>query len=330
MRLIFLRGAVPKDRDPNEIKWTSLMDSVDLWEHLACRFGDQVDVVYWGGERKVEYALGKRVIWVKSLAEYIPPWKPDVIFDRGGFKETHSFLKKHRCFKIYYGAGVRSLPNAGYTDYNLTLQDSKKRLAEAKSAFPNMKHILWTKPAIDEFYPKPYEAKAYDVCYIANGTQADIKGIKWVYQTVPKSIKVLHLGNKSKYKKPSNVKVRRVIKEKMPSQISRCKVGILPYSDTDSAPRALPEMLACNLPVVALNTVHINSDAYFKDPYLYTKCGCVTNQKTFWKTVAEMINEQNDYFKKYSEYPNHVRRHYVSNLSLSKCVEFLKQCLPKE
>ena len=83
MRLLFLRGSVPTDRSPNEIKWGSLKESADLWENIAFRLGHEVEVVYWGGTREIEYSPGKRVIWVKSLKNYRPPWTPDVIFDRG-------------------------------------------------------------------------------------------------------------------------------------------------------------------------------------------------------------------------------------------------------
>lgn len=327
MNLCFLRGAVPTDRDPNEIKWNSLLDSTDLWEWIAFKLGDQVEIVYWGGKRQVEYAPGKRVVWVKSLKKYRPPWKPDVIFDRGGFKETHPFLKKCPAFKIYYGAGQRHVPIPGYSKYDLTLQDSPKRLEKAKKKFPKIKHILWTKPAIDIFHPKPYNERKYDVCYIANGSQADIKGIKWVYQTVPKDLKVLHLGNKSKYKAPKNVTTRRVTKDKMPRQINKCKVGILPYSKVDSAPRALPEMLACNLPVVCLDTVHINAEEYFIDPYLHTSSGSVVSKGEFWRCVKGWI-ESLERFKAYDGlYPDYVRRHYAANLRLDVCVEKLRKCL---
>ena len=86
-------------------------------------------------------------------------------------------------------------------------------------------------------------------------------------------------------------------------------------------------MLACNLPVVALEGVHINADAYFRDPYLHTSCGSVAPKEGFWKAVRARLNEQNDFMKKYLEYPDHVRRHYATNLSLDNCVEKLRECL---
>jgi len=327
--LIFLRGAVPRDRSPNEIKWSSLLDSSDLWEAIAFKLGDQVDIIYWGGEREVEYSPGKRVIWVKSLKDYKPQWKPDVIFDRGGFKEAHVVLRRHGCFKIYYGAGKRHLPIPGFLKYDLTLQDSLRRVTRARKKFPGMKHLLWTKPTIDIFRPKPYNEKKYDICFIGNGSQASIKGVKWVYQTAPKNLNILHLGNKSKYRAPENVERRRVTKDKMPRMINQCKMGILPYDDTDSAPRALPEMLACGLPVVALNTVHINAKVYFRDPYLHTSCGEVSGKENFWKVVKKQLQAIDEYKEKYDEYPTHVRRHYVENLSLDVCVDKLRQCLKK-
>ena len=236
LKLLFLRGQVPQDRSPNEIKWKSILDSTDLWEWFAYELGDQVEIVYWGGKREVEYAPGKRVVWVKSLADYKPPWVPDVIFDRGGFPEPHVVLKRHSCFKIYYGAGKRHVPIPGYSKYDLTLQDSPRRLERANKKWPKIKHILWTKPAIDIFHPKPFNDKKYDLCYIANGSQAAIKNIKWIYKTAPSDMRILHLGNKSPYEPPKNIKIKRVLKHQMPTQINHCKVGILPYDKTDSAP----------------------------------------------------------------------------------------------
>jgi len=329
LNLVFLRGKIPSDRSPNEIKWKSLLDSTDLWEWLAFKLGDQVDIVYWGGHREVEYAQGKRVVWVKSLKDYKPPWKPDVIFDRGGFPETHVILKKYKCFRVYYGAGKRHVPIPGFQDYDLTLQDSPQRLLRAQKKFPKIRHVLWTKPAIDIFHPKPYNEKNYDLCFIANGSQASIKGIKWVYKTVPNDLKMLHLGNKSSYKPPDNVVTKRVLKDKMPSMINNCKVGILPYDKTDSAPRALPEMLACGLPVIALDTVHINAQEYFRDPYLYTSSGDFVSKENFWKVVRSQVEEINQFKKKHDEYPDHIRRHYASNLCLNICVEKLRECLKK-
>ena len=52
LKLLFLRGSVPRDRNPNEIKWRSLREVTDLWEILACNLADDVEIVYWGGKRE--------------------------------------------------------------------------------------------------------------------------------------------------------------------------------------------------------------------------------------------------------------------------------------
>lgn len=260
MNVLFLRGKVPTDRNPNEIKFNSLEEEDDVWTHLAMAMGDVVEVVYWGGKRRKRYSPQKSVVWTPSLKKYRPPFEPEIIFARGGFPEYHSVLKRYpAAFKIYYGAGRRHLPIKGFSDYQLTLQDSPRQLSRAKRKFPNIKHVLWTKPAPPQFYPRDVgEPKEYDVCYIANGGQAKIKRIPWVYKTVPEDLKVLHLGLPSGLKPPKNVTCKRVLKNDMPEWISKCWVGIIPYSRVDSAPRALPEMLACGLKVVVCDGVNYN------------------------------------------------------------------------
>jgi len=243
--------------------FNSLDKESDVWTHLAMAMGDEVQVLYWGGERVVSYGEKKHVIWTRKISDFAPAFDPDIIFARGGFPEYHGLLRRYpNAFKIYYGAGKRHLPIKGFSDYQLTLQDSDKQLRRAKKKFPGIKHILWTKPVPPQFYPRDVK-KEFDVCYIANGGQADIKRIPWVYKTAPSDLKILHLGIKSKYKPPKNVTRLRVQRGEMPEWISKCRVGVVPYKSIDSAPRALYEMLACGLPLLVCDEVNFHNGNRF-------------------------------------------------------------------
>ena len=45
MKLLFLRGSVPEDRNPKEIMYDSLEAETDVWTHIACNLGDKVEIV---------------------------------------------------------------------------------------------------------------------------------------------------------------------------------------------------------------------------------------------------------------------------------------------
>jgi hypothetical protein len=150
--------------------------------------------------------------------------------------------------------------------------------------------------------------KEYDVCYIANHPQADIKRIKWVYKTVPKDLKVLHLGIKGNIKHPKNVIRKCVPHAQMPKWISKCRVGIIPYKEIDSAPRALVEMVACGLQVVVLNTVRIWKEKY---PVSYV------DKHRFWNLVKMDLK---------TPCPN-IRRLYEENLSISVATQHLRDLI---
>lgn len=319
MKVLMLRGRVPNDRDPKEIMATSLDDDLDVWTHIAMAMGDTVEVLYWGGRRSVEYDKNKGVVWVPSFKNYVPDFKPDIIFARGGFSEYHDILRRFPdSFKIYYGAGKRHLPIKGFSDYQMTLQDSIKQWRRAREKFPNIPHILWHKPVPPQFKPQDVEVK-YDVCYIANGGQAGIKGIPWVYKTVPKDLKVLHLGLPSKYKAPKNVKCKRVLKKDMPKWISKCKVGIVPYKSVDSAPRALYEMLACGLNVLVSRNLNYNT---FNPPM-----GILKQHDYFWADLKRILPFSRSKPGRLSANLNFNSRfsvHKVANLILTAVNEYRK------
>lgn len=307
------RGAVPTDRPAKEIAYNSLADSDDMWEHLACALGDKVEIVYWGGSRHKEYAHGKCVRWVKSLKDYKPLHRPNIIFNRGGFEEPANFIKgDFGVYKIYYGAGKRIIPKDG-VKYDLVLVDSEKQLERARKK--GLPAHLWTKPCAENiFYPR-YVKKEFDVCFVANGQQADIKQVKWVYETIPKGLTCLHLGLKSKYKTPKNIFRERSLRKDMAAQMSRCRVGIVPYKAIDSAPRVISEMHAVGLPVLALVTVNFNNNSYYTFRY---------DKKDFWPGVKKVLLSGR-FAKK-----GPIAKFYKDHLSMDCCAMRLKKLINED
>lgn len=322
MKLLFLRGRVPQDRPKKEIMWNSLHENPDLWENIACGTAETVEILYWGGDRHVKYEEDKWIKWVKSFKNYRPDFEPDVIFARGGFEEYHSILRKFpNSVQIYYGAGARFLPLKGYTKFDITLQDSPERFAKATQAFPKINHVHWVKPAVDHFFSPQPGKKEYDIAYVANGTQARIKRIPWVYKTAPSDLKVLHLGLKSPYTPPPNIKCRRVVKEQMAKWLSKCHIGIIPYKEIDSAPRVVPEMLACGLPVLALKGCHLNPRTFYAQGECF---GRIQDKNTFWDTAKGMLKQIKE--DEYGNITTRVSEFYKENISLQLCCEKLR-CL---
>jgi glycosyltransferase involved in cell wall biosynthesis len=323
MKLLFLRGKVPQDRPKKEIMWNNLHENPDLWENIACNLAETVEILYWGGDRIARYDRTKWAKWVKSFEKYRPDFEPDAIFARGGFEEYHPILKAFpSAVKIYYGAGARYLPLRGFYDYDITLQDSPYRFAKASQAYPEVNHVLWVKPAVDQFFFPQNVEKQYDVAFVANGGQARIKRISWVYKTAPEDLSILHLGLKSSYKPPNHIKTKRVIKEGMARQLSKCHVGIIPYKDTDSAPRALPEMLACGLPVVVMDSCHVNHKTFYDGKNSF---GRIVTKDKFWETVRLMVNwVKEDHYETPSTV---VSEFYQNNVSMRVCCGKLRELI---
>ena len=287
MKLVFLRGAVPTDRSPKEIMWESLGQSDDMWEHLACTVGDErCEIVYWGGNRIRKYTDKDTVVWVQKTKHYTPDFAPDVVFERGGFDEGRKFTKRYpNAYRIYYGSGPRFLPKNEKVRYDLVLVDSERQLHKARKHGWNAQ--LWQKPAAPQFKYMPEVAKEYDVCYVAAIPEDDRKNCAWVYKTCPKDLRVLQLGYKPKHLKvPPNFTIKRVSRADMPTAMNQCRVGIVPYTKDDSAPRVMPEMKTSGLPVIVsaevnqcYNDVETDSLDRFWEHVRYTQ-GMVRDK--FW------------------------------------------------
>lgn len=329
MNFLMLRGQVPIDRDPKEIMFNKLEECDDVWTQLFyAMLGDKDvgELWYWGGSREHKFTPTFTERWVPDFVTYKNSFVPDIIFCRGGFKEYHSVLHKYpNAIKIYYGAGRRFLPQPGFYNYDIILQDSQEQLEECKKLFPNALTTLFIKPAADNlFYPMPDVQKEFDVCFPANGSQ-HFKGHEFIYSTVPCDIKLLNLGNNPKgYKYSDNVTSVRVLRKQMCHNIARCKTGVVAVnSDIDSCPRVIPELLACGLPIVVLNTVKFWKDKYINQVDMFNGgpyTGELANKENFWDTVRFVLNRLDKYDSS---------AYYNNNLSLEKAAKFLTNVINK-
>jgi hypothetical protein len=283
-----------------------------MWTHLfyklVCLYRGTGEVWYWGGNRYKAFSENFVERWVSSFNK--TQTQPDLIFCRGGFKEYHHVLK--RCpgaYKIYYGAGRRYLPLREFEDYNLILLDSPEQLIQAKKKFPSIKSTLFIKPAADNVIFEENCNKEFDVCFPASCHLLD-KGCQFVFNSFPKNLSILHLGYKSKLKVPKEIESRRVLRTEIRHWYSKCKMGIVCSSNkVDSCPRVIPEMIACNLPIVVLKETHL-----WKDKYITNETGMATSKNTFWNRVSFVLNNLNQFCPK---------KYYQSHLSLDKSAEFL-------
>lgn len=296
MNILMLRGQIPQDRNSQEIVFDTIEEVDDVWSQLVFAMtykDDTTELWYWGGNREHKFADNFTERWVPSFRNYIGSFIPDIIFCRGGFSEYHYVLKMFPiAVKIYYGAGRRFMPQQGFDDYDIILQDSQEQVDICKQKYPFKHTTLYIKPAADNiFYPHDVEKK-YDVCFPANGSQAELKGHQFVYNTVPSELKVLNLGNKSKLKVPDNITSYRVLRSEMAKHISMCKVGIVTVqSNVDSCPRVIPEMLACGIPIVVLKGARFWADKYIKSGIT----GEIADRDNFWDVVRHVLDNVDNY-----------------------------------
>lgn len=318
LKILMLRGQIPQDRDPQEIVFDTIEEVDDMWSQLVFAMTREEDITelwYWGGTREHRFSKNFTERWVPSFETYRTNFVPDIIFCRGGFPEYHHVLKRFpNAVSIYYGAGRRFLPQLGFTDYNIILQDSPQQLEISKKRFPNSKSILYIKPAADNIFRYHNGSEnIYDVCFPANGAQT-FKGHEFVYSTVPEDISVLNLGNNPRnYKYPDNVTSYRVLRPQMAENISMCKMGIVAVnSDIDSCPRVIPEMLACDTPIVVLDGVR-----FWREKYIIPGVtGEVATRRNFWEAVRYVLRNLDKYDP---------RDYYLNNLSLKHASDYLRR-----
>ena len=326
MKFLMLRGQVPTDRDPEEIVFDKIEEVDDVWSQLfysMLNYADYGELWYWGGTRNKRFAHNFVERWLPTFQIPLPAvmnFYPDVIFCRGGFQEYHDVLNRFSdAIKIYYGAGNRFMPQPGFSDYDIILQDSPEQVEECKKKHPNALVTLFVKPAAENIFYPIKKKKEYDVCFPANGAQP-FKGHDFVYSTVPKDISVLNLGNPSSVPHPENVTSYRVLRSEMAEHIAKCKVGIVVVQgNIDSCPRVISEMIACNTPIIAMDNVRFWKDKYMEsivDSSSPCSTGEIAYRWNFWEIVRSVLKHWELY---------QPRVYYDHYLSMDKAVGFLME-----
>jgi len=305
MNFVFLRGRAKAVDEESDV-W------MDLFYHMLGD-NDYGEMVCFGRDEFHQIDKKFSIRCIGSIDKYKPEFKIDFIFARGGFGNYNKFLKSHPDIKkMYYGAGVRyNPPNDIY--YDIILNDCEAHLSDCMLHHPDSTVTDWIKPAHSNFVPPTSYSHEYDVCFIGNGGRAH-KGHNFIKSTCPGNIKMLHLGITSEVDMLPNVTYRLLARSHMSEWIGKCKIGILPYEGSDSCPRAMSEMLACGIPVVALNTVNFWHNIY--------RDVIITDKENFWNTVNKILKSDIDHDKisiRYSkELSVHVAADYLKKLIISK------------
>jgi len=312
MKLLFLRGQVPQDRDPQEIVFDCIQDNDDMWTQLAFEMakGEEGQIWYWGGKRKQRFSESFLERWIPNFGIDRHDFDPDVIFCRGGFEPYDKVLKRHpRAFKIYYGAGIRYLPKFGFRDYDLILVDSERQLQAAKDQYPRIKSDLLIKPAAENIFKPVHAEPEFDIMFAVN--HAKMKGLDFFLKHLPSDLKAIVVGNTPKdiIRKSPQVHFtgQKLPRKDLPSCYARAKVSVCCSTSYDSCPRVIPESLACDTPIVVLDSVHV-----WRGRYINELTGRSSSPQDFFATVRGV--SQNIHAYKPREY-------YDKNLSIAACKE---------
>lgn len=308
MKLLFLRGQVPQDRDPRQIMFDSLMECDDVWTQLAARLavGGYGEVWYWNGQRCVEYQNNFVERWIPNFGITEHDFQPDIIFARGGFTAYDQILRRNpRAFKIYYGAGRRFLPTSAFTDYDLILNDSPNQLAIVKEKLPHIKSSLFIKPVAENIFRPVTGSKEYDVIFVGNEMSSGIKGHAFLLPNIPKDLRVIQVGVASKKLRRSYPHVSFtgwIPRKQIPPLYGKAKVAICGCDMIDSCPRIIPEALACGCPLLVLDSVK-----FWQEKYITDASGIICSRQAFSEKLSWMV-ENCGLFSPYE--------HYRSSLSL--------------
>lgn len=318
--LLLLRGQVPRDRDPRQIMFDSLDECDDVWTQLAAAMasGGYGEVWYWGGERTVEYRDGFTERWLPDLGGAGHDFDPDIILARGGFREYDAVLRRHpRAFKVYYGAGRRSVPTVS-AGYDLVLVDSPEQLAEAEAKLPGVRSSLFVKPAAENvFRPRP-GPKEHDVIFVGNETGPDLKGHGFVLPNLPAGMRMVQVGIASEGLRAAHPRVLFtgwIPRRDIPGLYGRAKAAICCCGEVDSCPRVIPEALACDCPILVLDGVRL-----WRDRYITPETGLSAPRESFFDRLSWLV-ENHRSFTPYE--------YYRRNLSLGVAAEhILRLCGP--
>ena len=321
--MLFLRGAVPPAKEnPDKLLYDTLDNCEDMWTHLfheiLCQANAAGTLVYHNGDRMVD--SGRMLeVWTPDVAKWKPPYEPDIIIARGGFPYYDNLLNRYpNAYKIYYGAGSRFWPKSNFKDYDLLLTDTAKQRKIICSR--GKRGEMYVKPAAPLFRPCDV-AKNHDICFMANGHNPKLKGHGLFIKTIAKTgLTALSLGLKSK--KFINAAAKQGaeiswagwhLRHKLPEQISSCKVGVCFSNSVDSCPRIIPEYLACDLPIVVLNTVN-----FWRSKYVTPTTGVIVKPTTAVEAIRKIINDLTLY---------QPRKHYDEAICVEKAAQHILQLI---
>ena len=316
MKLLFLRGQVPQDRDPRQIMFDSLEECDDVWTQLAAGLAADGygEVWYWGGQRCVKYQDNFTERWIRKFVTTEHDFDPDIIFARGGFAEYDCVLQRHpRAFKIYYGAGRRFLPASAFTDYDLILNDSPNQLETTKKRFPHIKSSLFIKPAAENIFHPVSGRKEHDVIFVGNEMSSGIKGHGFMLPRIPSRLRTVQVGITSNKLRKTYPHIRFtgwIPRRLIPPLYGKAKVAICGCDAIDSCPRIIPEAMACGCPLLVLDGVR-----FWYDRYITEASGVICSRGEFEEKLLWMV-ENHEEFSPYE--------HYRSNLSMDIAVKHLR------
>ncbi len=314
MKLLFLRGSVPADRDPQQIVFDRLEDCDDMWSQLAYRMlepSDYGEIWYWGGKRNHKFADNYTERWIKDFKQTKHDFKPNVIICRGGFPQfDHVMGRNPGALKIYYGAGKRFFPVSNFKNYDIILVDSLSQQEIVRSKF-KCKCEVFVKPAADNvFYPVSSEKK-YDVVFAPN-MYSPRKRCEFFLSSVPESVQVVVAGKvgKSMVRRKNLTYIGWVTRSHMRSVYAQSKIAVCPSSGGDSCPRVIPESLACDVPVLVSSDVNL-----WQDKYINAQTGKIASLDNFFEELEGMLSNYLLY---------EPRAYYEQNLSLNIAAQGIK------
>ena len=300
MKLLFLRGKLPLDFRPDRLEYKTIDQCEDMWTVLCERLSrhtERTELWYYGaGDKNKKKHVTDKFVERWMNFDRLPGFQPDIVIARGGFPEYIPVCNKYpKAKKVYYGAGTRFKPSGGKWD--LVLVDSKRQQRKV----PGSK--LFIKPAADNMFKPSGAAKKYDICFMANATQAEIKRHRLAFTAI-KDLSILHLGlvdKKIKKWAGNNVTFggwhRR---HDLPGLISQCRIGLVCSTPYDSCPRVLPEYLACGLPVVATENMN-----FWHEKCINEHTGILANDDNLLESAKSLISKNLD-----------VSQYYKDNLSV--------------
>lgn len=322
MKLLFLRGQVPTDRDPRQIMFDDIEACDDVWTQLAyklCQDG-YGEVWYWGGKRKTRYKNNFIERWVPSFKNYKSSFKPDVIFARGGFPQYDIVLERNpQAYRIYYGAGRRFFPRSKFKKYDLILVDTPNQLQKARRNFSNTQCALFIKPAADNIFRPQEQEKVYDVIFSSNEHKSGIKGHDFILPSLPRNMRMIQTGivsPKLKKRYPYIDFQGWLPRKRLPQMYAQSKVAIVCCTNVDSCPRVIPEALACGCPLLILDSVNLWSEKYITE-----QTGRIASSEDFICELQNMI----DTYTEFSPY-----NYYTENLSLAVAADYVKGLIGEE